>query len=138
MEPSPPPLLTGKGSGQRAGVGEVWGVEWDQLVTSVRKNVPVCSVGPLSPRSAPHSHQRRGPLCVHLPDPRAEATDEHTATSPPPPHLAAAAVAIISHRSCRFSLSNVSALKKASLKSCFTQESFLSPASLFASMLAKC
>lgn len=44
---SPPPPFLGEGSGQRAGVGEVWGVEWDQLVTSGRKNVPVCSVGPL-------------------------------------------------------------------------------------------
>lgn len=34
-----------EGSGQGVVVGEVWGVEWDQLVTSGRKNVPVCSVG---------------------------------------------------------------------------------------------
>lgn len=78
---SPPPPFLDEGSGHGAGVGEVRGVEWDQLVTSGRKNVPVCSVGP-APLAAHHTVISAGAFVFtfQTPKPRAEAIDEHTAT----------------------------------------------------------
>lgn len=102
MEP-PPPHFFVEGSGQRAGVGEVWGVEWDQLVTSGRKNVPVCSVGPLPLQRSTQSSVL-GPLCFTFQTPnfRAEATDEHTATP-----RSSCRRAVHYNLTCEFSLSRV-------------------------------
>lgn len=101
---SPPPLLPffGEGSGQRAGVGEVWGVEWDQLVTSGRKNVPVCSVGPL-PLWRSTQSSALGPFVFtfQTPNSRAEATDEHTAT----PRSSCCRRSVHYNLTCKFSLS---------------------------------
>lgn len=116
--PLPLPSLE-EGSGQRVGVGEVWGVEWDQLVTSGRKNVPRLLSRP-APLAALHSVISAGAFCVQHPDPKPQSRGHRQAQSNTPEPPATTALLTIISLFCTSSLSNILDHKMVSInETCF-------------------